>query len=318
MSAEIETREFQAETRKMLDIVINSLYTERDIFVRELVSNAADALEKFRYRNLAEKPEFDANAPLEISLDCNDKDHTLTVTDTGVGMTKEELESNLGTIAHSGSSAFLEQLAEAAKKDLSLIGQFGVGFYSVFMVAKKVRVQTRPLSGEEGFEWTSDGAGTYTIGPCPGLHRGTKIIIDLKDDAQDYANKFTIKRIVQQYSAFIPFPVKVDGEKVNTVQAIWARSKADITDAEYTEFYKFIAGAGDEPMYRFHFSADAPLAIQSLLYVPKENFEVLGMGRMEPGVNLYCQKVLIDQHSEHILPEWLRFVRGSYLCPSCG
>lgn len=310
MSAEIETREFQAETRKMLDIVINSLYTERDIFVRELVSNAADALEKFRYRNLAEKPEFDANAPLEISLDCNDKDHTLTVTDTGVGMTREELESNLGTIAHSGSSAFLEQLAEAAKKDLSLIGQFGVGFYSVFMVAKQVRVQSRPLSGEEGFEWTSDGGGTYTIGPCPGLHRGTKIIIDLKDDAQDYANKFTIKRIVQQYSAFIPFPVKVDGEKVNTVQAIWARSKADITDAEYTEFYKFIAGAGDEPRYRFHFSADAPLAIQSLLYVPKENFEILGMGRMEPGVNLYCQKVLIDQHSEHILPEWLRFLKG--------
>lgn len=310
MSAEVETREFQAETRKMLDIVINSLYTERDIFVRELVSNAADALEKFRYQSIAEKPAFDEHVPLEIVIDCDDKSHTLTITDTGIGMSKAELETNLGTIAHSGSGNFVEQLAEAAKKDLSLIGQFGVGFYSVFMAAKKVRVQSRPASGEEGHEWSSDGAGTYTIGPCPGLHRGTRIIIELKEDAQEYASKFTIERIIQQYSTFIPFPVKVEGKTVNTVQAIWARPKSEITDAEYNEFYKFIGGTSDEALYRFHFSADAPLAIQALLYVPKDNFEVLGMGRMEPGVNLYCQKVLIDQHSKNILPEWLRFLKG--------
>ncbi|WP_448874479.1 molecular chaperone HtpG [Desulfobulbus propionicus] len=307
---QVETKQFQAETRKVLDIVINSLYTERDIFVRELVSNAADALEKFRHQSLIEKVEFDAHVPLEISIDCDDKKHTLTIADTGIGMTREELEANLGTIAHSGSKQFFEQLAEAAKKDVNLIGQFGVGFYSVFMAAKSVRVQTRSWDGGEGWEWSSDGGGTYTISPCPGLHRGTRIIIELKDDAQTYASKFTIERIIQQYSTFVPFPVKVEGKKVNTVQAIWTRSKSEITDEEYTEFYKFIATAVDEPMYRLHFSADAPLAINALVYVPKENFEVLGMGRMEPGVNLYCQKVLIDQHSENILPEWLRFLKG--------
>ena len=307
--SDVETREFQAETRKMLDIVINSLYTERDIFVRELVSNAADALEKQRYQSLTAKPEFDADAPLEIVIDCDDKNHTLTITDSGVGMTRGELERDLGTIAHSGSGDFAAQLAEAAKKDVNLIGQFGVGFYSVFMAAKKVRVRTRPASGKEGWEWTSDGAGTYTIGPCPGLHRGTKIIIELKDDAHDYANKFNIERIIQQYSAFIPFPVKVEGKTVNTVQAIWARPRSEITDAEYNEFCKFIGG-GEDPLCRLHFSADAPLAIQALVYVPKENFEIFGMGRMDPGVNLYCRKVLIDQRSKSILPEWLRFLKG--------
>ena len=310
MTAEVETKHFQAETRKVLDIVINSLYTERDIFVRELVSNAADALEKFRHHSLVEKVEFDEHVPLEINIDCDDKKHILTITDTGIGMSKEELESNLGTIAHSGSSQFFEQLAEAAKKDVNLIGQFGVGFYSVFMAAKMVRVQSRPASGEDGHEWASDGAGTYTISPAPGLHRGTRIIIELKEDAHTYASKFTIERIIQQYSTFIPFPVKVEGKKVNTVQAIWSRSKNDISEEEYNEFYKFIGNAADEPLYRFHFTADAPLAIQALLYVPKENFEVLGMGRMDPGVNLYCQKVLIDPHSENILPEWLRFLKG--------
>ena len=305
-----ETRQFQAETRKVLDIVINSLYTERDIFVRELVSNAADALEKYRHVALVEKPEFDAHVPLEITIDCDDKKHVLTISDTGIGMTREELETNLGTIAHSGSGRFLEELAEAAKKDVSLIGQFGVGFYSSFMAAKNVRVQTRSWDGSEGYEWYSDGGGSYTIKPCEGLHRGTKIILELKDDAHEYATKFTIERIIKQYSTFVPFPVKVEGKTVNTVQAIWTRSKSEITDEEYTEFYKFVGNAVDEPLYRLHFSADAPLAINALLYVPKENYETLGMGRMPSGVNLYCQRVLIDQHSENILPEWLRFVKG--------
>lgn len=308
--AQAETKQFQAETRKVLDIVINSLYTERDIFVRELVSNAADALEKYRHQSLVDKPDFDAHIPLEISIDCDDKKHTLTISDTGIGMTKDELETNLGTIAHSGSGHFLEELAEAAKKDVSLIGQFGVGFYSVFMAAKVVRVQTRSWDGGEGHEWESDGGGTYTIKPCEGLHRGTKIIIELKEDAEEYSTKFTLERIIKQYSTFVPFPVKVEGEVVNTMQAIWARSKNEITEEEYTEFYKFIGNAMDEPSYRLHFAADAPLSIKTLLYVPKENFETLGMGRMQPGVNLYCQKVLIDQHSENILPEWLRFLKG--------
>lgn len=310
MTDNVETHEFKAETRKVLDIVINSLYTERDIFVRELISNAADALEKYRHQSLVDKPDFDAHVPLEIRIDCDDKNHRLTITDTGIGMTKSELEENLGTIAHSGSGQFWEQLAEAAKKDINLIGQFGVGFYSAFMAAEKVLVQSRSWDGSEGHEWESDGSGSYTIKPCDGLHRGTKIIIDLKEEAHNYATKFTIERIIQQYSSFVPFPIIVEGKKVNTVQAIWARSKSDITEDEYTEFYKYVANAVDEPLYRIHFAADAPLAINALLYVPQENFEFMGMGRMQPGVNLYCQKVLIDQHSENILPEWLRFLKG--------
>ncbi len=310
MTEQVVTREFRAETRKVLDIVINSLYTERDIFVRELISNAADALEKFRHQSLVEKAEFDAHIPLEITIDCDDKKHRLTITDTGIGMTREEVETNLGTIAHSGSGHFWEQLAETAKKDVNLIGQFGVGFYSAFMAAEKVTVQTRSWDGSEGTEWQSDGSGSYTIKPCDGLHRGTRIILDLKEDAHQYATKFAIERIIKQYSSFVPFPIMVEGTKVNTIQAIWARSKSEITDEEYTEFYKFVGNAVDDPLYRLHFSADAPLAINALIYVPRENYEVMGMGRMQPGVNLYCQKVLIDQHSENILPEWLRFLKG--------
>lgn len=305
-----EQKEFQAEVRKLLDIVIHSLYTEKEIFVRELVSNAADALEKFRHQSLLEKDVFDGHLPLEITIDPDDKKHLLTILDTGIGMTREELEKNLGTIAHSGSKTFLTQL-EKHPSDLSLIGQFGVGFYSVFMAAKNVRVQTRSYHTEdEGWEWSSDGAGSYTITPCPGTRRGTKVIIELRDDAHEYSDKRNIERIVKQYSAFVPFPIKVKGDTVNTVQALWAKSKDAIADKEYQDFYKYIANAMDEPLMRLHFTTDAPLAIKALLFVPKDNVENLGFGRMDPGVNLYCQKVLIEQHSPAILPEWLRFLKG--------
>ena len=306
-----ETKEFQAEVKKLLDIVIHSLYTERDIFVRELISNAADALEKFRHQSLLEEEVFDSHVPLEITIDVDDKNHTLTIIDTGIGMTREELEANLGTIAHSGSNTFLAELAEAAKKDVSLIGQFGVGFYSAFMAGKKVRVLSRSyVPDAEGYEWSSDGSGSYTLTPEKGLRRGTKIIVELKDDAHEFADEAKIKQIIKQYSNFVPFPIKVKGETVNTVQALWKRSKNEIKEEEYTEFYKFIGNAFDDPRFRLHFTADAPLAINALLFVPQENIERLGFGRMKSGVNLYCQKVLIEQHSENILPEWLRFLKG--------
>jgi TNF receptor-associated protein 1 len=306
-----ETKEFQAEVKQLLDIVIHSLYTERDIFLRELVSNSADALEKFRHQQLLGEEVFDKDAPLEISINFDEKEHTLTITDSGIGMTRDELEQNLGTIAHSGSKNFFTELAEAAKKDVNLIGQFGVGFYAAFMVAKAVKVQSRSyLLDAEGYEWSSEGAGNYTLTPCSGLHRGTKVIIELNDDSHDYASEFEIKRIIKQYSNFVPFPINVGGDTVNTVQALWAKSKQDIKDEEYNEFYKFISNAMDEPVAKLHFSADAPLAIKALLFVPKENFETLGFGRMDPGVSLYCKKILIEQESANILPEWLRFVKG--------
>jgi molecular chaperone HtpG len=312
MTTQTTTHEFQAETKKLLDIVINSLYTERDVFVRELISNSADALEKFRHESLTKDQEtlFDAHVPLEITIDLDDKNHRLTITDTGIGMTREELAADLGTIAHSGSNTFLAELAEAARNDVNLIGQFGVGFYSAFMAGAKVTVQSRSWNGSEGSEWISDGAGSYTISECPGLHRGTKIIVELKKECEEYAKKWKIESVIKQYSAFVPFPIKLDGETVNTVQALWTRHSSEIEEQEYTDFYKFIGNAVDEPMYRLHFSTDAPLAINALLFVPSENLEIMGFGRVSPGVNLYCQRILIDQDSETILPEWLRFLKG--------
>ncbi len=305
------THEFQAETKKLLDIVINSLYTERDVFIRELISNAADALEKIRHESLTKEDVFDGHVPLEITIDLDEEKKVFTITDTGIGMNRVELEKNLGTIAHSGSSTFVTELAEAAKKDVNLIGQFGVGFYSAFMAGNKVRVQSRSWDGSEGNEWSSDGTGSYTLSEMPGLHRGTRIIVDLKEEAEQYAQKFKVESVIKQYSAFVPFPIKLDGETVNTVQALWTRNKSEISDEEYNEFYKFVGNAFDEPTYRLHFSADAPLAINALLFVPKENFEIMGFGRVDPGVNLYCQRILIDQNSENILPEWLRFLKGA-------
>ncbi|MDZ7640568.1 MAG: molecular chaperone HtpG [Desulfurivibrio sp.] len=303
--------EFQAEVKQMLDIVINSLYTEREIFLRELISNAADALEKYRHQRLLTSETFDDHLPLEINIKVDQENKRLTITDTGIGMDRGELESNLGTIAHSGSGNFLAQLAEAQRQDLQLIGQFGVGFYAAFMVADQVRVQSRSFRPEDtGHEWSSDGSGTYTIAPSPGLRRGTRIILELKEDAGEFADPERIKQIIRRYSNFVPFPIKVDDEAVNTVQALWTRQKNEITAEEYTEFYKFIATAFDEPLAHLHFSTDAPLAVKALLFVPGDNLERLGFGRLEPGVNLYCQRILIEQHSKHILPEWLRFIKG--------
>jgi HSP90 family molecular chaperone len=310
MTTDASTYEFKAETKKLLDIVINSLYTERDVFVRELISNAADALEKFRHASITENDVFDSHLPLEITVDLDEEKSTLTITDTGIGMTRNELEDNLGTIAHSGSNTYLTELVEAAKKDVNLIGQFGVGFYSAFMAGKTVRVQSRSWDKSEGHEWVSDGMGSYTITEAPGLHRGTRIIVELKEDAKDYAKKWKIESIIKQYSSFVSFPIKVDGETVNTVKALWTKNRNEITDEEYNELYKFIGNAGTDPLYRLHFSADAPLAINALLFVPAENFEVFGFGKVDPGVNLYCQRILIDQHSKNILPEWLRFLKG--------
>jgi len=310
MTGEKATYEFKAETKKLLDIVINSLYTERDVFVRELISNAADALEKFRHASITQTEVFDDHLPLEITIELDEEKNTLTITDTGIGMSKDELEHNLGTIAHSGSNTYLAELVEAAKKDVSLIGQFGVGFYSAFMAGQTVRVQTRSWDKSEGNEWVSDGTGSFTITEKEGLHRGTKIIVELKEDAKDYAQKWKIDTIIKQYSAFVSFPIKLDGETINTVQALWTKNKNDVAEEEYNDFYKFVGNASTDPMYRLHFSADAPLAINALLFVPGENFEVFGFGKVDPGVNLYCQRILIDQHSKNILPEWLRFLKG--------
>jgi TNF receptor-associated protein 1 len=312
MSTIVETKEFQTEIRQLLDIVIHSLYTDRQIFLRELISNAADAMEKLRYTQLTGPEVLDKDLLLEIHIDTDDTAHTLTITDTGIGMTKEELVENIGTIAHSGSKEFIKHLsAKGDQKDLNLIGQFGVGFYSAFMVADKVTLYTRSHQMEgECFVWESDGVGSYTITEGEDLSRGTKMVLHLKEDAYDFAKEETVQRIIKQYSSFVPYPIIVNGQKVNTVDALWTKNKNEITDEEYNEFYKFIANAHDEPFFRLHFSSDAPININTLLFVPKENLEQFGFGRTEPGVNLYCKKVLIQEKSPVVLPEWLRFLRG--------
>jgi molecular chaperone HtpG len=303
--------EFQAEIKQLLDIVIHSLYTEKEIFVRELVSNASDALEKLRHLQLTEKEIYDDKLTLEINVTTDDKAKTITIQDFGIGMTRAELVENLGTIAHSGSKAFLKALGESGAKNANLIGQFGVGFYSAFMVAKSVKVYTHSWrSNEPGQVWTSDGGGSYEIETADGERRGAKIVIELKDECSEFAQEHRIKDILERYSAFVSYPINLNGKRINTVQALWLRNKNEVKEEEYTEFYKFQAHAFDEPRLRLHFSADAPLAINALLFVPKENTEKLGFSRLEPAVSLYCRKVLIDAKPKDILPEWLRFLKG--------
>ena len=302
---------FKAEVQQILDIVINSLYTDKDIFIRELVSNASDALEKLRHTQLTEKDIFDDRLELEINITTDDTAGTITIQDFGVGMTRKELIDNLGTIAHSGSKAFLEAIKEGADTSSSLIGQFGVGFYSAFTVAKEVLVYTHSWNpDEEHLLWKSDGTGNFEIEENEGQRRGTKVVVKLKDDEKDFSTADTVKRILTRYSSFVQFPINLNGERVNTIQALWLRSQKEIKDEEYTEFYKFHANAFDEPRTRLHFSADAPIAINALLFVPKDNMERMGFYRTEVGVSLYCRKILIDSKPEGLLPEWLRFLKG--------
>ncbi|MBS0663366.1 MAG: molecular chaperone HtpG [Verrucomicrobia bacterium] len=303
--------EFQAEIKQLLDIVIHSLYTEKEIFIRELVSNASDALEKLRHTQLTEKHIADEKLELEVNVTTDDKAKTITIQDSGIGMTRAELIENLGTIAHSGSKQFLKSLGEGGAKNANLIGQFGVGFYSAFMVAKRVRVYSRSWRPDEpAHVWTSDGSGSYEIEEVADQTRGSKIVIELKDDCSDYATDFKVKAILERYSAFVSFPINLNAKRVNTIQALWLRSKHEIKEEEYTEFYKFIGHAFDEPRLRLHFSADAPLAINALLFVPKDNTEKFGFARSEPSVALYCRKVMIDARPKDLLPEWLRFLKG--------
>ena len=305
-----EQHSFQAEIQQLLSIVIHSLYTDREVFVRELVSNAADACEKLRFLQASGQSPTGDSGP-SITITANEAESTLTIADTGIGMNRDELVQNLGTIAHSGTKAFLKALAEQQKPDTRLIGQFGVGFYSAFMVAKQVTVVTRSqAAGSEGWKWTSEGGNGYTLESAPDAAPGTQITLSLKDEAKEFAQAGNLERIVKRYSNFVAFPLELDGKRVNTVQAIWARSKNEVKEEEYKEFYEYLAHDNEAPKYRLHFTADAPIAIQALLFVPSRSLEMPGMVRQESEVHLYCRKVLIESKPKGLLPEWLRFVRG--------
>jgi HSP90 family molecular chaperone len=271
----------------------------------------------------------DPALPLEINITTDEAAGTLTLRDSGLGMTKTELVSNLGTIARSGSKAFVKELKEKAGEGSAtgaadaagIIGQFGVGFYSAFMVGDSVAVTSRSYSPEEpGHTWTSSGAGSYTIGPAAkaeageagqvDVPRGSEIVIHLKESCKEFAKPARVKEIIKKYSNFVNFPIKVNGEVCNTVRALWTEDKKDITDEAYKEFYRFIANAYDDPCYRLHFRTDAPLDLKVLFFIPSFHGEKFGMSRLEPGVSLYSRKVLIESKCGRILPDWMRFIKG--------
>ena len=310
--SETQTHTFQAEIQQLLDIVIHSVYTDKEVFIRELVSNAADACEKFRFRQSGgDSPVFEPEVEPKITVKLDEEANTVTIIDTGIGMTEGDLAANLGTIAHSGTKAFFQQLAEQKQTGSNLIGQFGVGFYSAFMVADKVTVESRSWEPDErGHKWESQGAAGYTIEPAEGLPRGTRITLHLKEDAKEFAKEHRAETVIKRYSNFVQFPIELNDKQVNTVQALWTRNKNEITEEEYKEFYQFVGHDFDEPQYRLHYSADAPLAIRALLFVPKRNMETMGFGKTDPEINLYCKKVLIEPKAKGLLPEWLRFARG--------
>ena len=302
---------FQAEIKQLLDLVVHSLYTDKEIFLRELISNASDAMEKLRHIEATEKGVHAPETPLEIHITTDEEGKTLTLTDSGTGMTREELVAHLGTIAHSGTKAFLQAAKDSGNTPGNMIGQFGVGFYSAFMVADQVEVFTRSWR-EEGEEllWTSDGVSGYEIDDAPGQTRGVKLVLHLKEDQLEYAKEYRIKQLIETYSNFVGFPIFLNGTRINEVEALWLKNKAEITEEQYKAFYQFAGKAFDEPGYRLHFSADAPIAINALVFAPTENPERMGFGKVESGVALYCKKVLIDSEPKGLLPEWLRFMKG--------
>ncbi len=306
------THAFQTEVRQLLDIVIHAFYSDREVFIRELVSNASDALEKLRLKQLTESAIYEPERELRITINTDEENKTLTIADAGIGMTQDEVVEFLGTIAHSGTKKFLEMMKETQGGTQDLIGQFGVGFYSVFMVADKVEVTTRSWQpSATPVRWVSDGQEGYELGDAPeDTQRGTSILIHLKEDADNFSKPDHVRYIIGKYSNFVGFPIDFNGEHLNTVQAIWMKNKKDVKPEEYEEFYKFISHTDSAPLTHMHFAADAPIELHSLLFAPAENPEAMGFGRCEPNVALYCHKVLIDSKPEHLLPEWLRFLSG--------
>lgn len=309
-----EKREFKAETKKLLDIVAKSIYTDKEVFVRELMSNCSDALEKQRYNEVTGKGEM-KDIPLEISVFTNERERTITILDHGIGMTKEEVIDHLGTIAKSGSQDFVKALNEDASAGESIIGQFGVGFYSSFIVADSVEVISKSDKGK-AVRWVSDGSGDYEVSEIEGsdIERGTRITLYLRPDCKIFSKPGEINKILKKYSLFISYPIKLNGEVINSLQAIWYRDKREVTEDEYDKFYENIANTKIPFKYKLHYSTDVPLAIKALLYIPSSNTEKFGMQQEATDLHLYCRKVLIKQKCSELVPHYLRFVKGVVDC----
>lgn len=308
----VQEFEYRAEMKQLLHLIVHALYTHRDIFLRELISNASDALNKVRFRQLTDTNIASADAALKVEITADPEANTLTIADTGIGMTREDLTERLGTVASSGTRAFLEEMQQSDKPlDAQMIGQFGVGFYAVFMVAEQVTVETRHADPDaQGYRWQSDGEGSYTLEEIDRTERGTTITIQFKEDADEFSKEARIRQIIQKYSNFVDFPIYLAGTQVNTVKALWRKPKGDIGDEELDEFYKFIAHDFQPPLGHLHLSIEGVISFKALLFVPAQAPPGLFREEFERHLHLYVAGVFIQDDAKGLLPEYLRFVRG--------
>lgn len=306
---------FQAETQQLLDILIHSLYTEKEIFLRELISNASDALHRLQFETLTNDDIKDPQANLEIRIALNENQNTLTISDTGIGMNRAEITAGLGTIAKSGAKAFLEAIQQQSEQGpaTDIIGQFGVGFYSAFMVAKQVDVISRShRPQDEAVKWSASGGDSYTLQSAEKESRGTEIIIHLKDEENDFARSWMIKDIIRRHSDYVAFPIYVDQDEqpANKQQALWRRSPSEVKDEDYDSFYKMLTMDFNGAHHHIHVRADVPMQFYALLFIPASAQNNIFSPRKEPGLKLYARKVLIEEYSRSLLPEYLNFVQG--------
>ncbi|HAT5003187.1 molecular chaperone HtpG [Serratia marcescens] len=317
-----ETRGFQSEVKQLLHLMIHSLYSNKEIFLRELISNASDAADKLRFRALSAPELYAGDGELRVRLSFDKEQRTLTIADNGIGMRREEVIENLGTIAKSGTKAFLESIGSDQAKDSQLIGQFGVGFYSAFIVADKVTVRTRAAGAadDEGVFWESAGEGDYTIADITKETRGTEITLHLREGEDEYLDAWRLRSVIGKYSDHIALPVEIESkneeddtvtwEKINKAQALWTRSKADVTDEEYKEFYKHIAHDFTDPLSWSHNRVEGKQEYTSLLYIPAQAPWDMWNRDHKHGLKLYVQRVFIMDDAEQFMPNYLRFVRG--------
>ncbi|WP_273803790.1 MULTISPECIES: molecular chaperone HtpG [Providencia] len=317
-----ETRGFQSEVKQLLQLMIHSLYSNKEIFLRELISNASDAADKLRFRALSKPELYENDGELRVRISADKDKGTLTISDNGIGMSRDEVIDNLGTIAKSGTKAFLETLGSDQAKDSQMIGQFGVGFYSAFIVADKVTVRSRAAGApvDEGVFWESAGEGEYTIADIEKAERGTEITLHLRDDEKEFLDNWRLRSVISKYSDHIALPVEIedkneeDGtvtwEKINQAKALWTRSKSEISDEEYVEFYKHISHDYADPLTWTHNRVEGKQEYTSLLYVPSQAPFDLWNRDQQHGLKLYVQRVFIMDDAEQFMPNYLRFVRG--------
>lgn len=310
-----DTHKFQAEVSEVLHLVIHSLYSHKEIFLRELISNASDALDKLRFRAISEPALLEGGGELGIRLVPDEAAGTLTIEDNGIGMTRDELVAHLGTIAHSGSRAFLAALEQQGKsKDVNLIGQFGVGFYSAYLVADRVEVVSRAAGADAAFVWASEAKDTFTVEPAERATRGTSVVLHLRKEHQEFLTPFRLRELVRRYSDFVSHPIRLPGkdgdETINRASALWQRPRSEVTAEQYEELYKHLTHDAAAPLAHTHFQIEGTQQFSGLLYLPRAEDHDFFADDRKRGIRLFVKRVFIMEDCEQLLPPWLRFVRG--------